>query len=73
MDKKAKVRCIAVPGRFFLLTLVGMIASMVSGFCIADASLSFMQYFMHYGLMFVGSVCFVKAIGMVHAYEKREE
>lgn len=71
MNKKAKY--IAVPGRFFALTLVGMIASMVSGICISDASLTVMQYFMHYGMMFVGSVCFVKAIGMVHAYEKRED
>ena len=73
MDKNAKVRCIAVPRLFFLLTLIGMVVSLASGICFNSASFSFMQYFMHYGLMFVGSVCFVKAIGMVHAYEKREE
>lgn len=68
-----KVRLITVPKSFFLLTVIGMVASVFSGICISDASLSVMQYFMHYGGMFVGSVCFVKAIGKVHAYEKTED
>lgn len=72
MDNKMRVRYIAVSKKFFLFTMVGMAASLFSGICISNASLSFMQYFMHYALMFVGSVFFVKAIGAVHAYERKE-
>ena len=73
MDNKVKVRCIAVPGRFFLLTVIGMVVSLLSGIAIREASLSMMQYFLHYALMFIGCICFVKAVGLVHAYEKRED
>lgn len=71
MDNKMKVRYIAVSKKFFLFTMIGMAASLFSGICISNTSLSVMQYFMHYALMFAGSVFFVKAIGTVHAYERK--
>lgn len=72
MERKKTIRLVTIHKQFYFLTLVGMVASLFSGLCIRDASLSFMQYFMHYAGMFVGSICFVKAIGKIHVYEKSE-
>lgn len=71
MNKKTMERYIAVPKSFFVLTGVGMAVSFFSGVCISEVGLSFSQYFMHYGAMFVGAVCFVKAINSIHVYEKK--
>ena len=46
-----------------------MIVAMISGIVIADAQLSTMQYFAHYATMLVSSICFVKAVSSIHAYE----
>lgn len=73
MNKENHTMRIRIPLSFLKLTIIGMVTSIISGISIADQHLTTMQYITHYATMFIGCICFVKAIGSIHAYEIDEE
>lgn len=68
MKKEEKTIAIAIPKSTIILTIIGMVTAIISGTSIVDTGLTITQYFIHYLTMFISCICFVKAIGALHAY-----
>lgn len=68
MKNEEKQITIAIPKSTIILTLIGMVTAIISGTSIVDTGLTITQYFIHYLTMFISCICFVKAIGALHAY-----